>query len=153
MAINWDFDATVEVSDGFELIPVGDYRIRVSSIEEKVSKSGNDMFEIVFDVSGFNSRLYYYLVLMPSNPTLTNQKLKEFCLCFNIPQTLSSISNSKGAVGGARVKHEDYNGSPSAKVHYFILGDKQDKLGPWVEPGNSGGTIIQNDIDDDDVPF
>ena len=78
MAINWNFNADDYEERSFDLIPVGNHRIRVAEIEETTSSKGNQMLKFTFDVSGYNSKLFWYLVFMPDNPKITNQNIGDF---------------------------------------------------------------------------
>jgi hypothetical protein len=77
---------------------------------------------------------------MPDNQKLTNQKLGELWNSFGIPQGNFNLQEWVGKVGAAKVKHEDYNGEPTAKIAYFINKDRQDKLPAWKEPSNASLT-------------
>lgn len=156
----WEFKR--EESKGFTLVPVGDYRIRIKAAEMKVSKSGNNMIELQFDVSGIDATLYHYIVFMPDRPEITNRMLTAFYDSFkDIPEGDNHIAQWVGKVGACHVKHEEYNGSPQAKIHYFIKADKQGDLEPWKEPmlgdGASTGANFPNvNVPagvDEDVPF
>ena len=138
--INWSFDSADYEEQSFKPIPTGDHRVRIASAEEQTSKSGNQMIKLVLDVSGYNSTIWHWIVFMPDNQKLTNQKLGELWNSFGIAQGDFNLANWKGKVGAAKIKHEDYNGEPTAKIAYFINKEKQDKLPPWKEPGNSSLT-------------
>ena len=143
--INWNFDAA-DVEEGFPLIPVGDYRVRIAAANEKVSKSGNDMIELKLDVSGQTGSLFTYIVFLPDNTTMTNTNLKRLWDSFGIESGNLNTATWIGKVGAVRVKHEEYLGDLSAKVSYFIERKKQDKLPAWVEKSGSAKADI-------DVPF
>lgn len=138
--INWNFSSEDYEEKTFQIIPAGDYRVRIASAEEQTSKSGNQMIKLVLDVSGHNATIWHWIVFMPDNTKLTNQKLGELWNSFGIPQGNFDLNSWKGKVGAAKVKHEDYQGEPTAKIAYFINKEKQDKLPPWKEPGNSSLT-------------
>jgi len=134
---NWTFDPSQYSEKNFELIPLGDYRLRIADVVEKTFKSGNPGYEITMDVSGHMSKVWFYLVLDSSNPAQTNQRIGEFFDSFGIPGT--SMGTGKqwiGSVGAGRIKHDEYNGKTSAKVAYLIARGRQDKLAPWKEVGN-----------------
>lgn len=142
----------------FELIPEGQYRIRVRSAEKAQSKSGNDMLTLQFDVSGQNAILYHYIVFLKDRPEITNRMLTQFFDSFkDISEGDFTISNWIGKVGACKVKHDEYNGNKSAKVSYFIKADKQGDLPPWQEPKakeDSGFmTVMDSVIDDKGLPF
>ena len=146
----------------FKPIPEGEHRIRIKSAEKAQSKSGNDMLALQFDVSGYNSTLYHYIVFLKDRPEITNRMLTSFFDSFkDIAEGDFNIQNWIGKVGACVVKHEEYNGDNKAKIHYFIRADKQDGLAPWKEPSGTGTTTVGSDSDGfmkvegnmDDLPF
>ena len=129
---NWTFNAQDYTENDFSIIPAGDHRVRITDVEEKVSKSGNEMYEITLEVNGHNSKLWFYLVLDKNDPKKTNQRLGDFFNSFGIADhSMGSGKQWIGKVGAVRVKHEEYNGNTSAKVAYVINRKNQDKLEPW----------------------
>lgn len=123
-------------SKGFKPIPEGKYRIRIKSAEKAVSKNGNDMLALQFDVSGHTSVLYHYIVFMQDKPEITNRNLTQFFDSFkDIPEGEFDTSKWIGKVGACTVKHEEYNGDTKAKIGYFIHADKQAELPPWKNAG------------------
>ena len=149
MAIQWNFLSEDYNENTFQVIPAGDFRVRIASAEEQTSKSGNQMIKLVLDVSGYNSTIWHWIVFMPDNAKLTNQKLGELWNSFGIAQGNFDLNSWKGKVGAAKVKHEDYEGNPTAKIAYFISKDRQEKLPPWKEPGNStmtGGDMTETTV-------
>ena len=89
------------------------------------------------------------------NPQQTNQRIGEFFNSFGISNTM--LGNGKqwiGAVGAVRVKHEDYNGSPQAKVAYCISRNRQEKLVPWQGNNAAPTTAAPNmGFSANDLPF
>lgn len=155
MAINWTFRPEDYEERDFTIIPAGDHRVRIADVAERTFKSGNEGYEITFDVSGHGSKLWFYLVLNKADQKQTNQNLGAFFECFGI--TNYTMGNGKqwiGKVGGCRVKHEEYNGTMSAKVQYLLNKKKQDQLPPWqgkvatAAPADTGFTVS-----DDELPF
>lgn len=160
MAIAWNFNANDYEESSFAPLPVGDHRVRIANAEETKSKNGNDMVVLTLEVSGHSSSLWYYLVFMPDNPQMTNQKLGQIFDSFGITPGDMNIKNWFGKVGGARVKHEMFNGENTAKVSYFLSRSKVDKLPAWQDsPGKAsvtGGNANSNFVpipDDDSLPF
>ncbi len=159
--VNWNFNAADYEESSFAPIPAGDHRVRIAKVEEKTSRTGNAMLEIVLDVSGYNSSLWYYLVFMNDNPKMTNQKLGQIFDSFGIQPGNMNTASWVGKVGGARIKHELYNGENTAKVNYFLSREKVDKLPAWQETAGkasvmgAGVTAGANmtDIDPDELPF
>lgn len=152
--VNWNYNAADYEETSFKPIPIGDHRMRIASAEEQTSNSGKQMIKLVLEVSGYNSTIWHYIVFMPENQKLTNQKLGEFWNSFGMPQGNFNLQSWVGKVGAGKVKHEEYNGNSSPKVAYFINKEKQDKLPAWQEPNKSS---VSNDFtevtDTDDLPF
>lgn len=135
---NWTYDPSQYQEKNFELIPVGDYRARIADVVEKTFKSGNQGYEITLDINGYNGKQWFYLVLDPSNVSLTNQRIGEFFNSFGI--TSPAMGTGKqwiGSVGAVRIKHEEYNGNNTAKVAYVIARNRQDKLPAWKNVGEA----------------
>lgn len=139
----WNYNEKDYEPTDYSILPVGNHRVRISEVIEKTFSSGNEGFEIVLDVSGYNSKLWYYLVLLPDNPKQTNQRLGAFFDCFGIAdKTVNTGQQWLGKIGAVRVKHEAYKDNMTAKVQYLIAKARQDDLPAWVEPSNS----VVNDI-------
>ena len=152
--VNWNFNAADYEEQSFKPIPIGDHRVRIASAEEQTSNSGRQMIKLVLDISGYSSTIWHFIVFMPDNQKLTNQKLGELWNSFGIPQGNFNLNSWVGKVGAAKVKHEDYNGEPSAKIAYFINKNKQDKLPAWKETTSSSVVSVFVPVDDsDDLPF
>lgn len=138
---SWNFDSSQYQEKNYSLIPVGDYRVRIADVVEKTFKSGSQGYEITFDVNGHNSKVWYYLVLDPSNPQQTNQRIGEFFNSFGIANPAMGTGKQWiGLVGAARIKHDDYNGEKQAKVAYVLGRSRQDKLPAWQNPTGTATT-------------
>ena len=140
----------------FEVLPEGQYRIRVKSAEKTQSKSGNDMLALQFEVSGSNSILYHYIVFLADRPEITNRMLTQFFDSFkDIPEGEFDTAKWIGKVGACKVKHDEYNGNKTAKVSYFIKAEKQGDLPAWKEPDDDGDwmTISKSVQEDKGLPF
>lgn len=125
----------------FEVLPEGQYRVRIKSAEKAVSKNGNDMLALQFEVSGSTAILYHYIVFMNDRPEITNRMLTQFFDSFkDIPEGDFNMNNWIGKVGAVKTKIQEYNGNDSAKISYFIHKDKQENLPAWIEPSNSKAT-------------
>lgn len=140
----------------FDVIPEGRYRIRVREADKAVSKNGNDMLVLQFDVSGETRTLYHYITFLDDKPEITNRNLTQFFDSFaGIPEGDFNMRNWIGKTGACMIKHESYNGSDRERISYFIHKDKQNDLPPWKEmnpledmgfmPAPGGGEL--------DVPF
>lgn len=151
---DWIFDGSAYQENDFAIVPVGDHRVRITDVEEKVSKNGNDMYEITFEVSGYNSRLWYYLVLDRNDPKKTNQKIGEFFNGFGIvDHSMGSGKQWIGKVGAVRVRHEEYNNSQTAKVAYILNRKNQDKLPPAKFANNPAPVSAGPAVDTSELPF
>lgn len=146
----WKFNPNEyeEKEFNYELIPEGDYRARIEEVIEKTFKSGNEGFEITLKINGYDSKVWYYLVLNPADTKATNQRLGTFFKCFGIQSTdVQDFRMWHGQVGGVRIVHEEYNGNKNAKVKYLISKENQAKLPAWE------GAAPVEVVDDGDLPF
>ena len=145
----------------FQQLPEGRYRIRIKSADKAISKKGNDMLALQFEVSGSNQILYHYIVFMDDRPELTNRLLTQFFDSFpGIPEGDFNMNNWIGKVGACQVKHDD---DGRARLHYFLSGKQADAVAPWKEPPNSMGApkpvktdadgYVSVDDSEDDIPF
>ena len=155
----WIFNPNEYEAKEFSIIPAGDHRVRISEVEGKTFKSGNNGFEITLEVSGHGGSLWFYLVLDPTDTKKTNQRIGTFFESFGITDPdLSHYRNWIGKVGGVRVKHEEYNGSQSAKVAFCLNRKNQDKLpaanfNTTVAAAPSSANMEPINLGDDDLPF
>ena len=141
--INWNYNAAdfKQHENTNALIPEGDHRVVVSRVTIKTYSSGNDGFEIMLDVSGFNGKLWHRIIMDPTNPEKTNHHLGKFFESFGITNyDLNCYEDWVGKDGAVRVKHDNYNGSMSAKVLFCITRAYQTKLPAWSEPMYSTST-------------
>lgn len=135
--MSWNYEREEQA---FEVLPAGDYRVRVAAADKAVSKNGNDMLVLQFDVSGHAQTLYHYIVFMPDRPEITNRNLTQFFDSFkDIKEGDTNFANWIGKVGAVHVVHEEYNGEQRPRIKYFIRADKTAGLPPWQEPGQQGG--------------
>ncbi len=143
MAIQWNFDNSQYKEHTFEIIPVGEHRVRIAAAEEAISVNNNPMIKLTLDVSGYNSTILHNVMFLADKQELTNQKLGELFNSFGIQTGNLNIATWIGKTGAAKVKHEPYNGEDRARVAYFINRDRQDKLPAWVEPSNKAAVTGQ----------
>lgn len=158
MAI-WQFNPEEYEAKDFEIIPAGDHRVRINEVIEKKFSSGNKGFEVTLDVSGHDGKLWFYLVLDPSDSKKTNQRVGTFFESFGITDyDLSHYRGWIGKVGGVRVKHEEYNGSQTAKVAFCLNKKNQERL-PEAKFSTTVNAIPVNanmqpvNVQEDDLPF
>lgn len=126
---NWNYNPNEYKARNFELIPEGDYRVRISNVQEKIFSTGNEGFEITLDVPGHTGKLWYYLTLDPKDPLKTNQRIGMFFDSFAIQNTnLNHCYDWVGHDGAVRVKHNLYNGTISASVAFCLSRSQQKKF-------------------------
>lgn len=154
MSISWNYDPSQYQEKNFEIIPVGDYRARIADVVVKKFSSGNDGYEITLDINGYNSKMWFYLVLDPQNVAQTNQRIGDFFNSFGITNpAMGSGKQWIGSVGAVRIKHELYKGNNTAKVAYCIARSRQDKLPAW-QNGGTAAPVAEETIEiPDDLPF
>lgn len=154
MAINWTYNPAEYEESSFSIIPAGDHRVRIDDVTFKTFKSGNDGFEVTLAVSGHSSKLWHYLVLKQDDQKKTNQSLGGFFDSFGITDfDLSHYNGWKGKVGAVRVKHEEYNGTTSAKVAFCLSKKNQEKLPPAQFSGTVATATVAPIVDDSELPF
>lgn len=158
---NWTFNPADYSANDFAPIPAGDHRVRINDVVEKTFGSGNEGFEITLDVSGYGSKLWFYLVLDRADTKKTNQRIGTFFESFGIGDfDLSHYRGWIGKIGGVRVKHEEYQGENRAKVAFCLNRRNQEKLPAWkgeapvaTNPTASAPNFEAVNINDSDLPF
>ena len=134
---NWDYNPT-DYQNNSGILAEGDYRARISSVFQTVSKTGTSGLEFSLEVNGYDKPLKYYIWLNIDNVARTNQNLGRFFNSFNIvgeeQRDYESWFNKAGAV---HVIHSEYKGRTIAKVAFCIERDKQDKLPEWQNEWNN----------------
>jgi hypothetical protein len=149
----WTYDPSQYQEKNFEIIPVGDYRARISDVVEKTFKSGSQGYEITLDINGHNSKMWFYLVLDASNPQQTNQRIGDFFNSFGITNPAMGAGKQWiGSVGAVRIKHEEYNGQNTAKVAYVIARSRQDKLPAWKNGGTTPTAAPSDNFENVEIP-
>ena len=149
----WNYERTEGTE--FEKIPEGNHRVRIREAEKTISRNGNEMLRIVFDVSGTNSRLWHNIVFQPDRPEITNRRLTEFFESFkDIPEGNFNFMEWIGKTGAVKVVH---NGE-YVNVDRCIPFAKQKDLPAWKDAeghaSTEGGTMNGfTEIDDDSLPF
>ena len=148
----WIFNPQDFEAQDFGVIPAGDYRCRIADVIEKTFRSGNEGYEVTFEISGYRSKLWYYIVLDRNDVKKTNQKIGSFFESFGITDPdLSHHRNWVGKVGAVRVRHEEYNGAQQAKVAFCLSKKNQENLPPAQFSNNTVATAPV--IEDSELPF
>lgn len=141
----WNFKRE-ETNNYTTKISEGNHRIRIKTADKAVSKSGNDMLVIQFDVSGYTETIYHYITFMPDKPEITNRNLTQFFDAFkDIADGELDTAKWIGKVGACSVKHSEYNGNVNAKIDRFIPAGKQGDLPAWKEPDGKPAPVADAD--------
>ena len=144
--MKWNFQRE-ESEPNYETVPVGKNRLRIKSAEMAVSKNGNDMLALQFDVSGCTAIQFHYITFLNDKPEITNNMLTSFFDSFGIEETDFNVAAYVGKVGGGQIKQD----GEYTKVHYFLNKKDQEKLPDWSEePVN---LIEFEEVEVDDLPF
>ena len=150
---NWKYNPENYNESGFGLIPEGSYRVRIESALEKESRTGKDMVELTLAVSGYSTKIWYYLVFDNSNERMiqmTDQRLGSIYDSFGITPGDFDFDNWEGKTGGARIRQRaDNNGTMRSEISYFMTRKKVDDLPAWIEPGQKPAQPEIQDVQDD----
>ena len=135
--IEWKFNPENYNPNSYELVPPGEYRVRIENAEEQTSKTGKPMIKMTLKVSGYEGNLWNYMVFDNSTPEThrrTDNNLGRIFDSFGIAQGDMNLENWKGKIGAATIKNEpDNKGTMRAVVSWFIQREKQDSLPMWQE--------------------
>ena len=140
-------------------ITPGQYRVRIEDAEEQVSKNtGKDMIKLTLKVSGYNQKVFHYVVFSNENEEAierTNNNLGRIFDSFGIESGNLNVFDWKGKVGAAEIDNrEDNQGNMQSNVKFFIKRDKQGTLPPWREhPMKKNMNPEMVNTDDSEVPF
>lgn len=143
----------------FEQITAGDHRAIITDVQRKVSRSGNDMLELTFSVSGYKSTIRSWIVFLEDKPEITNRTLTNLMDSFSIAENdmvNGNIENWIGHAGGIHTEmRESDNGNEYASVRYFLTGNKLENLPAWQgdAPKVASGFASAAPEEEDDLPF
>ena len=145
--MEWKFE---RVEQKFEALPVGKYRLRIKDAEKAISKGGNDMLIVTFEVSGSNQTLMHYIPFLADKPEVTNRMLTQFFDSFGIDGDFN-LANWKGKCGGCQTKMEEYDGNERARISYFLSKKQQEELPAWKDGKKE--RPAPTPVQDGDLPF
>lgn len=117
---NYSYRKTPRLEDGC------DYRFEIKSVEEKTSKSGNNMLVVKLAPNGFDLTLDHYIV----QNERWDENMTRFCSAFGIEEEDTNPMTWPGAIGAARVKEDSFG----FKIAFFISPKRAETLPPWVGP-------------------
>ena len=153
--INWKYNP----EDYGKIRPItpGQYRVRIEDAEEAVSKNtGKDMIKLTLKVSGYNQKVFHYIVFNTENQEAierTNDNLGRIFDSFNIEPGNLNVLDWKGKVGAAEISNrEDNQGNMQSNVKFFIKRNKQDSLPAWQE-GTTRSNVNPKMVNPDDGNF
>ena len=134
---NWNYNPD-DYKNNSGILAEGDYRARIGSVFQTVSKNGTSGLEIWFEVEGYDKPLKHFIWLNLNNVSRTNYNLGRFFNSFNIVGDAQSDYKAWfDKMGAVHVVHSEYKGSTIAKVAFCIERDKQDKLPEWQNEWNN----------------
>lgn len=160
MALKKSLDFT-NVSDSFETIPAGTYKVHVFELTEKQSSAGNDMFKVVLKVSEgeYKGRQIFTNLTFVENAMF---KIREFLLACGAKVEKKALNIDFSKCIGKQIKVIVYHRKNNETQEVFA--DVKKFLPLDAETGNAGNSnnSANSDVpfsggstnnDDDDVPF
>lgn len=147
MAFNYTGD-NVQEGRSFEIIPVGEYEVRITEANEKISQSsGKDMIELVVQPTDekIKGKLWEYIV----DNEYAQQRIHDILSSCGCPPSRGQQINSRtflNKVGRIKVKHETRNGETKARINYW-LSPKPGEAAPAAPPAEEGA------LSPNDIPF
>ena len=155
--LNWRYNPENYNAEGYQLVPPGQYRVRIEDAEETTSKTGKPMVKLTLKVSGYNGNIWKYVVLDSTNPEAvaqTDNRLGRIYDSFKIPVGSMNLEEWKGKVGAAEIKNEpDDKGVQRARVNWFMRRNEQDSLPAWQEHPAATVNSEMVDFEDNLPPF
>ena len=155
--LNWKYNPENYNAEGYQLVPPGEYRVRIDNAEEKVSSTNKPRVKLTLKVSGYNGHVWKYIVLDSSTPEAvqkTDNRLGRIFDSFGIEAGDMNLEDWKGKVGGVSIKNEpDDKGVMRASVSWFLRRDEQDKLPLWQEHPVGKVNPEMVDLEGDLPPF
>lgn len=135
--IDWKYDPKNYEGEMNELIPAGDYRVRIEEAKEQVSHSGKEMIRLKLKVNGNKTPLWYYVVFDGSSEESrkrTDQRLGSVYESFKIERGNLEVRDWVGKYGGVRIRNRpDSNGDLRSEVHYVLSSKRTSELPMWQE--------------------
>ncbi|MBQ3447271.1 MAG: DUF669 domain-containing protein [Synergistaceae bacterium] len=155
--LNWKYNPANYNAESYQLVPPGQYRVRIEGAEETESKTGKPMVKMKLKVSGYNGHIWNYVVLDSTSPEAvarTDDRLGRIFDSFNIPAGSMNFEDWKGKVGAAEIKNEpDNKGTQRAAVNWFIRRNEQRELPAWQEHPVAKVNPEMADLEDGLPPF
>lgn len=130
----------------------GNYRVGIVEVEEKQSKSGNDMIVVSLKLNGTGVTVKDYFV----KNEFFNEKVSRFFDAFPVLKGENNEGDFNfptwiGCVGAARFKTDDKG---YLKVQYYLTPERAKKLPEWVGEMPERQTVTElTEESDDDIPF
>ena len=146
----WDYNPDDFKEINYGIIPEGKYRVRIEKAEEQTShNSGKPMIKLTLSVSGYDSKLWKFIVLDATDEESikkTNQRLGTIFNSFAITPGNMNLSDWEGKSGGAFIRHgKNAQNKERAEIAYFLYRNEVDALPPW---GNKNNETINPDMMD-----
>lgn len=136
------------------LVPEGDYRVKVESVEQKESQAGNPMLLWVFKINepknkqANGQKLYTNTVLAPQSLWVLRNLLK--ALGIKVPNSAMELEleDYVGLECVVSVEHEKYEGRDRAKVVNFSSIEDEDEEEEDVEVEDDGDEEEEEEDED-----
>ena len=147
--------ATVPPST-YSAIPEGEYNVIIEHAEEKRSKAGNEMMELVCVVQGperAGAKLWDYIVYDDK----AARKFRDILRSCGLPDLMQDIRPElfEGACGRVKVKHEldKQTNERRAKLHYWIEAEQEPEADMDTPPPPSASDEPVPSVYEDKIPF
>lgn len=146
MSNKWDYSPEEKT-----IIGAGDYRLEIVAVEEKQSKSGNDMIVVTVQPNRSTIKINHYIV----KNQYFNRNATELFDSFGIARGDFNLLSWVGTVGAGRLV-EDENGY--LKVRYFLDQKRAAALPAWEGAMPERQTVstiggFETVEDDNELPF
>jgi hypothetical protein len=131
----------VESGGGGRGVPDGEYSLKVVSVEQKTSQSGNPMLNFKHKVASGD----YQGSTVYDNVSLTPQALWRFrgmleCMGMEIPEGKLKVDldGMIGKIIKVEIANETYQGKERPKITSFLFGGAEEKVSTKSTPGTGG---------------
>lgn len=143
---NWDY-----IREERTKTEAGDYRVVITKVEEKQSKSGNDMLVVTVQPNNSDLKINHYIV----KNEYYNRNMTDLFDSFDIPEGNFNFLEWIGAIGAAKLAEDDKG---YLKVRWFINKEKAQSLPEWVGEKPERNTVstmprFEDIEDDEELPF
>lgn len=150
LKIKVDF-TNVKESSGInpKRMPAGDYKAVITDITKRESNAGNQMLEVIFQLSNHRSASYPYYVVLDEKSLW---KLRNILLAVGakVPKGAANIdvARLKGKEVGISLEDDEYEGRDKSTIDAVFEASEIDDDGGGVEAEEEDDEETTGDIDD-----